>query len=118
MGVLIVTGSSRGIGAEICRLAAARGWAVCVNYASSADEAEGVAAGIAGAGGSAIAVRADVSAPEDVESMFRKVDEQLGPVTGLAEMYVSDERFAAYFDKHGDGLSAYVAESIRANASA
>ena len=83
MGVLIVTGSSRGIGAEICRLAAARGWAVCVNYASSADEAEGVAAEIAGAGGSAIAVRADVSAPEDVESMFRKVDEQLGPVTGL-----------------------------------
>ncbi len=83
MGVLIVPGSSRGIGAEICRLAAARGWAVCVNYASSADEAEGVAAEIAGAGGSAIAVRADVSAPEDVESMFRKVDEQLGPVTGL-----------------------------------
>ena len=42
MGVLVVTGSSRGIGAEICRLGAQRDWAVCVNYASSADEAEGV----------------------------------------------------------------------------
>jgi NAD(P)-dependent dehydrogenase (short-subunit alcohol dehydrogenase family) len=83
MGVLVVTGSSRGIGAEICRLGAARGWAVCVNYASSADEAEGVATEIEAAGGSAIAVQADVSSPEDVESMFRKVDEQLGPVTGL-----------------------------------
>ncbi len=83
MGVLVVTGSSRGIGAEICRLGAARGWAVCVNYASSADEAEGVAAEIEGAGGSAIAVQADVSDPEDVETLFQRVDEQLGPVTGL-----------------------------------
>ncbi len=83
MGVLVVTGSSRGIGAEICRLGAARGWAVCVNYASSADEAEGVAAEIEAAGGSAIAVQADISAPEDVGSLFRKVDEQLSPVTGL-----------------------------------
>jgi DNA-binding transcriptional MerR regulator len=37
---------------------------------------------------------------------------------GLSEMYVQDERFAAYFDKHGEGLSAYVAEAIRANAAA
>ena len=46
MGVLVVTGGSRGIGAEICRLGAQRGWAVCVNYASSADEASGVVAEI------------------------------------------------------------------------
>ena len=37
MGVLIVTGGSRGIGAEIGRLAGARGWSVCVNYAASED---------------------------------------------------------------------------------
>ena len=54
MGVLVVTGSSRGIGAEICRLGAERGWAVCVNYASSADEAQGVVAEIEGVGGRAI----------------------------------------------------------------
>ncbi len=83
MGVLVVTGSSRGIGAEICRLGAQRGWAVCVNYASSADEAQGVVAEIEGAGGQAIAVRADVSAPQDVEALFKKVDVELGPVTGL-----------------------------------
>jgi NAD(P)-dependent dehydrogenase (short-subunit alcohol dehydrogenase family) len=83
MGVLLVTGSSRGIGAEICRLGAERGWAVCVNYASSAHEAEAVVAEIEGAGGQAIAVRANVSVPRDVDSLFEKVDVELGPVTGL-----------------------------------
>ena len=83
MNVLVVTGSSRGIGAEICRLGAQRGWAVCVNYASSADEAQDVVAEIEGAGGQAIAVRADVAEPRDVESLFETVDAELGPVTGL-----------------------------------
>ena len=51
MNVLLVTGSSRGIGAEICRLGAKRGWAVCVNYASSAEEAHGAVEKIEAAGG-------------------------------------------------------------------
>ena len=83
MSVLVVTGGSRGIGAGICRLGAQRGWAVCVNYAHSAEEAEAVVAEIAGAGGRAIAVQADVSKPSDVEQMFAAVDGALGPVTGL-----------------------------------
>ena len=83
MGALVVTGGSRGIGAAICRLGAGRGWAVCVNYASSAGEAAGVVADIEGAGGRAIAVQADVSKPREVEAMFQQVDEALGPVTGL-----------------------------------
>jgi len=83
MSVLVVTGGSRGIGAAICRLGAGRGWAVCVNYASSADEAAGVVTDIEGAGAHAIAVQANVSQPQEVEAMFRQVDEALGPVTGL-----------------------------------
>jgi len=83
MSVLVVTGSSRGIGAEICRLGAQRGWAICLKYARSASEAMGVVAEIEGAGGCAIAVQADVAVPEDVESLFGKVDAELGPVTGL-----------------------------------
>ncbi len=83
MGVLVVTGSSRGIGAQICRLGAQRGWVVCVNYTSSADEAQGVVAEIEGAGGQAIAVRADVSVPQDVETLFERVEVELGPVSGL-----------------------------------
>ena len=83
MSALVVTGGSRGIGAAICRLGAGRGWAVCVNYASSAGAAAGVVADIEGAGGRAIAVMADVSKPREVEAMFQQVDEALGPVMGL-----------------------------------
>lgn len=35
---------------------------------------------------------------------------------GLAGLYLADERFAAHFDRHGEGLAAFVAEAIRANA--
>ncbi len=83
MFVLLVTGGSRGIGAEICRVAATRGWAVAVNYANSQDEADNVVSAIREAGGTAIAVQADVSAADDVASMFERIDEELGPVTAL-----------------------------------
>ena len=83
MDVLLVTGGSRGIGAEICRLGARRGNAICVNYASSEGEAESVVKEIISEGGRAISVRADVSVPEDVDRMFDKVDAELGPITSL-----------------------------------
>jgi len=51
MGVVIVTGGSRGIGADICRLAAQRGHSVCVNYSRSSNEAEAVVAEIIKSGG-------------------------------------------------------------------
>jgi NAD(P)-dependent dehydrogenase (short-subunit alcohol dehydrogenase family) len=83
MSVLVVTGGSRGIGADICRLGASRGFSVCVNYANSAEEAECVVDEILGGGGHAIAVQADVSVPGDVDTLFERVDVDLGPVTGL-----------------------------------
>ena len=64
--VLIVTGSSTGIGAATARLAGQHGYAVCVNYRRSAEEAEAVVSDIEAAGGQAIAVRADVSREEDI----------------------------------------------------
>ena len=83
MSVLVVTGASRGIGAEIARAAARDSWQVCINYASSADEARSVVEQIALEGGRAIAVQADVGDDEQVAAMFEKVDRDLGPVTGL-----------------------------------
>lgn len=82
-GVLVVTGGSRGIGGEICRLAGKRGWAVCVNYTTGAEQATNVVSHIEGEGGRAIAVQADISDPDSVERMFQKVDQELGQVTGL-----------------------------------
>ncbi|HSN12308.1 MAG TPA: SDR family NAD(P)-dependent oxidoreductase, partial [Propionibacteriaceae bacterium] len=55
-GVLVVTGGGRGIGAATARLAARRGWTVCVNYLHDVGSAQAVADEISQAGGSAIAV--------------------------------------------------------------
>ena len=82
-GVLVVTGGSRGIGGGICRLAGERGWDVCVNYASASDDAEEMVAYIESKDGRAISYKADVSDPQRVEAMFKKVDQTFGQVTGL-----------------------------------
>jgi NAD(P)-dependent dehydrogenase (short-subunit alcohol dehydrogenase family) len=77
---MIVTGGSRGIGAATARLAAARGYAVCVNYRKERAAAERLATEI---GGQAIAVAADVADEGEVVRLFAAVDRELGPVTAL-----------------------------------
>jgi NAD(P)-dependent dehydrogenase (short-subunit alcohol dehydrogenase family) len=81
-GVLVVTGGGRGIGAATALLGAERGYKVVVNYASNVTAAEQVCARIHQQGGEAVAVRGDVSNPEDIEHIFKAAD-RLGPLTGL-----------------------------------
>jgi NAD(P)-dependent dehydrogenase (short-subunit alcohol dehydrogenase family) len=83
LGIVIVTGGSRGIGAATATLAAARGYAVCVNYRSNIAAADRVVGAIARSGGRAIAVRADVSIEADVIRLFETCDAELGGVTAL-----------------------------------
>jgi len=82
-GVVLITGGGRGIGAATARLAAARRYAVCVNYRSNRAAAEGVVAGITAAGGRAVAVGADVSVEDDVMRLFSDSERELGPLTAL-----------------------------------
>jgi NAD(P)-dependent dehydrogenase (short-subunit alcohol dehydrogenase family) len=82
-GIVIVTGGSRGIGAATARLAAERGYAVCVNYRSNAAAANDVVQSIAAAGGRAIAVQADVAIEFDVVRLFETCDAKLGRLTAL-----------------------------------
>jgi NAD(P)-dependent dehydrogenase (short-subunit alcohol dehydrogenase family) len=79
---LIVTGGSRGIGAAICELAAARGHDVVVNYSGDPAPAEAVAEQVRSSGRQALAFRADVSSEDDVRALFDAAAE-LGPVTAL-----------------------------------
>ena len=81
--VALVTGASRGIGRAIAEELASAGHAVAVNYASSADAAEAVAASIRSGGGRALAVRADAASEEDVAAMLESVEAELGRVTVL-----------------------------------
>ena len=83
MTVALVTGASRGIGAATAKLAAARGFAVGVNYLRDEAAARGVVAEIERAGGRALALRADVAREEDVVRLFAEVDAKLGPLTAL-----------------------------------
>jgi NAD(P)-dependent dehydrogenase (short-subunit alcohol dehydrogenase family) len=80
---LLITGASRGIGAATARLAAERGYAVCVNYRANEAAARGVVSAIEAAGGRAVAVAADVSVEADVVRLFETVDRELGPLAAL-----------------------------------
>ncbi len=80
---LLITGASRGIGAATARLAAAAGYAVCVNYLRRQDAAESVVAEIEAAGGTAIAVQADVAVESDVIRLFEEADQRLGRLSAL-----------------------------------
>jgi NAD(P)-dependent dehydrogenase (short-subunit alcohol dehydrogenase family) len=81
--VVIVTGASRGIGAATARLAAERGYLVCVNYRTDVRAAAAGVAAIEGTGGRALSVAGDVSVERDVMRLFETVDKKLGAVSAL-----------------------------------
>jgi NAD(P)-dependent dehydrogenase (short-subunit alcohol dehydrogenase family) len=81
--IVLVTGASRGIGAATALAAAARGYAVAVNYTSQPGAAEDVAGRIRAQGGRAITVQADVAQEDQVLAMFARVDAELGRLTAL-----------------------------------
>jgi NAD(P)-dependent dehydrogenase (short-subunit alcohol dehydrogenase family) len=81
--VLVITGASRGIGAATARLAAARGYSVCVNYRSRRAEADEVVGQVEALGGRAVAVRADVAIESEVVALFDECVRALGVPCGL-----------------------------------
>jgi 3-oxoacyl-[acyl-carrier protein] reductase len=82
-GSALVTGAARGIGAATARRLAAGGWPVAINYRSDADGAQRVAAAITEAGGQATAIEADVVDPEQLDGLFREVEQRFGPILVL-----------------------------------
>lgn len=112
--VALVTGASKGIGAGIALRLAEEGAAVVVNYSSSKDEAERVVATITKKGGKAIAVKANMTQPKEIEELVLKTKNTFGPIdilvnnAGIYEMLpleaITPEHFHKQFDLNVLGL--------------
>lgn len=80
---ILITGSSRGIGAATALLAAKQGYNVCINYLQNKKAAAQVVEEILKMGGKAVAYQADASSEADVISLFSKIDNDFGKLTAL-----------------------------------
>ncbi len=121
--VAIVTGASKGIGAEIAKSLGVAGAAVVVNYASSKEGADRVVAEITGKGGKAIAVQGDVSKAADVQRLFKEAKKAFGALDVLvnnAGVYkfdpleaVTEEEFHRQFNTNVLGLLLATREAVK-----
>lgn len=81
--VVLVTGGSGGIGAELCRRLAAEGMAVAVHYRDREELAASIVDEIVAGGGRACAVAADLIVPRAPDMLVDAVERELGPVDAL-----------------------------------
>jgi len=121
--VAVVTGASKGIGANIAKSLAAEGASVVVNYSSSKEGAERIVDEIVKSGGKAVAVQGDVSKAADVKRIFAETKEAFGALDVLvnnAGVYefgelqdITEEHFHRQFNTNVLGLILATQEAVK-----
>lgn len=108
MKTVLITGSARGIGAATAALFADFGYNVVINYNTSESEAAALCESLTKKGHSAIAVKADVSKPEEAQILFEKAKETFGGVdvlvnnAGIAQQKLFTDITVQDFDRMFD----------------
>ena len=111
-GTLIVIGGSRGIGAAISRLGAARGYAVAINYLSDGDSADKLLQEISGSGGRAAAIQSDMGNERDILHLFKYAEKTLGPLAALVNNAAITGGFARVDSVQSDMLARLLAINV------
>jgi 3-oxoacyl-[acyl-carrier protein] reductase len=121
--VAVVTGASKGIGAQIAKRFAEEGARVVVNYSNSKNAGEQVAADIRSKGGEAVAVKADVRNRGEVAQLFAETQKNFGPTdilvnnAGIYKFFpldsVDEAHFRELFDINVLGLIYATQEAVK-----
>jgi len=107
--IAVVTGASKGIGADIAKQFAAEGAAVVVNYASSKEGADRVVDEIAKRGGKAIAVQANVAKKAEIDILVNNA----GVYDWSPLEEITEEQFHKHFDVNVLGLLLATQEAVK-----
>lgn len=114
MAVALVTGASRGIGSAIAIALARDGYKVVVNHRASAPQAEDVVATIAAAGGEAVAIKADVTQPDDVAAMVDQINQRWGGVDVLVHNALTPYDVTSFANLSWEQLGSKLETELRA----
>jgi 3-oxoacyl-[acyl-carrier protein] reductase len=112
--VAVITGASRGIGAATALVLAKHGYRVVVNDRSSAPQAEKVVATITAAGGEAVAIKADVTAPKDVTAMVDEIDQRWGDIDVLVHSVSTPFAVTSFAELSWEQLGSKLDSELRA----
>uniref|UniRef100_B8HNY0 Short-chain dehydrogenase/reductase SDR n=1 Tax=Cyanothece sp. (strain PCC 7425 / ATCC 29141) TaxID=395961 RepID=B8HNY0_CYAP4 len=111
--IVLITGASRGIGAATAQLLGQHGAAVGVNYYGSEAAAQEVVSRIRSEGGRAIAVKADVREPEQVNAMVQEVGDSLGAIDTLVINANANFPIAPFVDYRWEDFEAKLSGELK-----